>query len=174
MIAITQNNVQDNGLVSLDNVTISTSIFTSCLEVSYTRYGGIWRAHNLDLSVLLFLSPDNVSWIEVDNYTFDESNRESNVSKTFDICNSMIQPAPFDIEQGVTLFITLEYYYDTGWDTQTCRLCPIAIIVPIDIIRPWYFTIDWTLPGIFGLVFLCVFSIFLVSRYNRKQIEKEL
>jgi hypothetical protein len=31
---------------------------------------------------------------------------------------------------------------------------------------------DWTLPSIFGFIFLSLFAVFLISRNNRKLIER--
>ena len=84
----------------------------------------------------------------------------------------MFESFPFDIEEGETLYISIEYSGIYELCRYKVRLDPLDIEIPLDIIRPWYFTMDWTLPGIFGFVFLCMFAIFLISRYRRKLVEK--
>ena len=177
IVAVSQNDNVDNNFINLDNATIATSHFTTYLEVTYTCSGGDWRIVEIDFPITLFLSLDNESWIEVDNHTIGAHNWLSNVSGTFRIINSIDQAFPFDIEQGKTLYINIELYNPNvlSFDsTPRARYSNLAIVVPIDIIRPWYFTIDWTLFGIFGSIFVSLFTVFLVSRYNRKRIEKEL
>lgn len=174
VIAIAQNDIEDNRLASLDNVTITTGYFATNLDISFSRYGGSSREEDLSRSVKIYLSLDNVSWIETANYTFMESDRESNVSKSFRFSNSMFESFPFDIEEGETLYISIEYSGRYEWCCYQERLDPLDIEIPLDIIRPWYFTIDWTLFGIFSSIFVSLFTVFLVSRYNKKRIEKEL
>lgn len=179
IIATSQNDNINTNIISLDNATISTSLFITRLEASYTCYGGDWRSGNPGFIITLFLSLDNVSWIEVDNYTLSESDSWSNVSGIFTIFNSIFQAFPFDIEQGETLYVSIELFNPLvliapDYPPARVRSSTLAIVVPVDIIRAWYFTIDWTLFGIFGSIFLTLFTIFLFSRYNRNQIEKEL
>lgn len=178
MIDVTsQNHNKDTSIISLDSATISTSYFTTCLDVSYTCYAGDWRARFFDFEITLFLSLDNMSWIEVETIIFNDRNWWTNVSGSFQVFNSLGQAFPFDIEQGVTLYICVEFYdpfvLTTGSPGRT-RSNTLAIIVPIEITRPWYYVIDWTIPVVFGVIFLSLFAIFLVSRYNMKRIEKEL
>ena len=172
VITVAQNDVENKMLASLDNAAVSTSYFVTNLDISFTRYGASSGAESLSLSVIIYLSLDNVSWIESANYTFNESNRESNVSGTFRFSNSIFESFPFDIEEGETLYISIEYYGEDGFSFYRVRLDPLDIEIPLDIIRPWYFTMDCTLPGIFGFVILSVFAISFISRYSRKRIEK--
>jgi len=164
-------------VVSLENATLSTNLFSTCLEVGYTRfqYGPNVVADN----VTLFLSLDNVSWLEVRTQEFDIDNGFCNGTGVFRIDNSLIQPFPFDVKQDETLYIYLEReLWREGFlflePSSVFRTASIAIVVTHAIIRPWIFTIDWTLPIIVGYIFLSLFTIILFSRRNRKQIEKEL
>ena len=61
VIAIAQNDIEDNRLASLDNVTITTGYFATNLDISFTRYGGSSRDEGLSFSVIIYLSLDNVS-----------------------------------------------------------------------------------------------------------------
>jgi hypothetical protein len=171
-----QNYIGPEDLVTLDNATISTNLFSTCLEVVYTRYGGISEATDLDSQVTLLLSLNNVSWVEVKNYTFDEKALDDNVTMTFRICNTLFQPFPFDVEEGEILYVCIGYMYSGGSILRipTCRTPSFAIVVPTDIIRPWYFTIDWTLPRIFGMLFLFLFAVFCISKRDRSKMDPML
>ncbi|MFW9964016.1 MAG: hypothetical protein ACFFCX_10655 [Candidatus Sifarchaeia archaeon] len=111
-------------------------------------------------------------------HTIDENERYANETKVFKICNSFVEPFPFDMEKGDIRHISIGLQHD-NWSgipeySLNIRLFPVAVIVPSDIIRAWYFTIDWTLPGAFGAIFLYLFTVFLMSRHHRLQIEKEI
>jgi hypothetical protein len=160
-------------LLSLDNATITKDPSGICLEVAYTIYEENLEQSWLGLVAALLLSLDDLAWIEVQRQTFDDGIGISNETKTFNIWNSLLHPFPSDIENGQTRCIRIEYEYETVWlFTDICQTNSISIIVPFDIIKPWYFTIDWTLPGMFGAIFISLLAVFLMSRYNRKQIEK--
>jgi len=122
------------------------------------------------------LSLNNVSWVEVKNYTFDEKALDDNVTMTFRICNTLFQPFPFDVEEGEILYVCIGYVYSGGFDLRipTCRTPSLAIVVPTDIIRPWYFTIDWTAPRIFGMIFLFLFAVFCISKRDRSKMDPML
>jgi hypothetical protein len=142
---VAQNDVGHEDLISLDNVTISTDLFSTCLEIGCTRNGGVFEARELESQVMLLLSLNNQSWIAVKQYTFDEDTINENVSSVIKICNTILEPFPFDVEKGH-------------------RTPPLAVVVPVDIIRPWYFTIDWRVPGVLLGILLCLLVIFLKSR----------
>ena len=171
-----QNDIGPEDLLTLDNATISTNLFSICLEVTYTRYGGIFEAVDLGSQVTLLLSLNNVSWVEVDNYTFDDNTLDDNDTMTFRICNTFFQPFPFDVEEGEILYVCIEYQYGELilLGIPTYRTTSLAIVVPADIIRPWYFTIDWTLPRIFSGIFLFLFAVFCISKRDRSEMEPML
>ncbi len=174
---IAQENGEYVDVIRIDNATISTDLFSTYLEVGYTRFQ--FGLNVVDENVTLFLSLDNVSWLEVRTQEFDIDNGFCNGTGVFRIDNSLIQPFPFDVEQNEILYIYLEREL---WREGVLCLesslvyytASIALVVTHAIIRPWIFTIDWTLPIIFGSIFLSLFAIVLFSRRNRKQIEKEL
>ncbi len=174
---IAQENGEYVDVIRIDNATISTDLFSTYLEVGYTRFQ--FGLNVVDENVTLFLSLDNVSWVDVRTQEFEIDNGFCNGTGVFRIDNSLIQPFPFDVKQDETLYIYLErelwregiLCLEPSWVYYTAS---IAIVVTHAIIRPWIFTIDWTLPIIFGSIFLSLFAIVLFSRRNRKQIEKEL
>jgi len=171
---ITQESVD---VLSLDNATISTNLFSTYLEVGYTRFQ--FGLNVVAENVTLLLSLDNVSWVRVRTQEFEIDNGYCNGTGVFRIHNSLIQPFPFDLEQNEIIYIYIErelwredvLALASSWVYHTASF---ALVATHAIIRPWIFTIDWTLPVIFGSIFLSLFAIVLVSRYNRKQIEKEL
>ncbi len=181
-IVIAQSEFDPEELVILNNASIETGFFSTCLEVTYTWNGefpivkGLYRETWLGCGVGLWLSLDNQAWIKVAQHVFDSDERQSNMTKSFSICNSLIHPFPFDVDKGRTLYVTIEFQVGpTGLGyPDMIRLPPLAIVVPEDITRLWYFTIDWTLPGIFGAIFLDVFAVFLMSRHHRKSLERRL
>lgn len=166
-----QDSIEPSDVFSLDNATISSGLLSTCLEVSCTRYGGIPESEYLDSEILLLLSLDNMSWIGVKNYTFNDAVLTENVSKSIKICNTLMQPFPFDVEKGETLYVCIEYKFGQSMilTDRFYRTPSFAVVVPTSIIRPWYFTIDWTLPIIFWLLFLCLFTVFWISK--RRKIE---
>jgi hypothetical protein len=172
VVVTTQNETKDNTLGSLDNVTLTTGYFSTHLKVCYTCYELDQTTEDVVLTIALSLSLNNASWIEVENYRIEASNLVSNVSKTFIISNSIFQSFPFDIEQEETLYICIEFIEGNSWYSSGERSGPLTLEIPLDIIRPWYFTMDWTLPSIFGFIFLSLFAVFLISRNNRKLIER--
>ncbi len=156
--------------VSLNNATIKPDLLGVCLKVEYTWYGELPQSEQLNNIIGLLLSLDNLSWIEVKQHTIDESERYTNITKVFKICNSLLEPFPFDVKRGEIIYVTItfEYIYWNGPEMNlNVRLFPMAVMVPVDIIRAWYFTIDWTIPSIFGSIFLCLFTVFLMSKYHR-------
>ena len=171
-----QDDIGPEDLLILNDAGISTDFFSTCLEVTYTRYGGVPEAADLGSSVLLMLSLDNISWIEVSNYTFDDTVLNDNVSMTFKICNTLIQPFPFDVEKGETLYVCVacEYRLTTLLGNPIYQTPSLAIVVSVDITRPWYFTIDWTLPGVFGMIFLFLFAVFCISKRDRSKMDPML
>jgi hypothetical protein len=160
---VAQDSVGPEDLLSLDNVTISTDLFSTCLEVRCTRNGGVFEASELGSQVILLLSLNNESWIEVKQYTFDDDVLDENVSSVIRICNTISEPFPFDVAEGESLYVCLEYEYGSslffGYRTRS-----LVIVVPVDIIRPWYFTMDWRFPGALGVILLCLIVIFWRSR----------
>jgi hypothetical protein len=134
--------------------------------VGYTRYGGIFEARELESQVVLLLSLNNESWVEVKQYSFDGDTLDENVSRIIKICNTILEPFPFDVEQGETLYVCIEYEYGSQSDLgdHTYRTPSMAVVVPVDIIRPWYFTMNWMFPGVLGVILLCLVAIFLKSR----------
>ena len=166
IMTISQNDVRPEDLFSLDNVTISTDLFSTCLEVGCTRNGGIFEARDLGSQVMLLLSLNNQSWVEVEQFGFEANVLDTNVSTTFKVCNTLFQSFPFDVEQGETLYVSMEYEYGSQSDLgdHTYRTPSMAVVVPVDIIRPWYFTMDWMFPGVLGVILLCLVAIFLKSR----------
>ncbi|MHA2213378.1 MAG: hypothetical protein ACW992_09480 [Candidatus Thorarchaeota archaeon] len=163
---VAQGEVDPEDLFSLDNVTISTDLFSTCLEVGCTRNGGVFEANELDSQVMLLLSLSNQSWIGVKQYTFDDDNINENVSSVIKICNTITEPFPFDVEKGETLYVCIEYEYGSDYILmdRSHRTPSLAVVVPVDIIRPWYFTTDWRVPVVLGGILLCLFVIFLKSR----------
>ncbi len=161
-----QDDVGPEDLLSLVNVTISTDLFSTRLEVECTRYGGIFEAKDLSSQVVILLSLDNQSWIEVKQYTFDDDTLNENVSRLINIWNTIFEPFPFDVEKGATLYVSLEYEYGSEYHPteRTHRTPSLAVVVPVDIIRPWYFTMDWRFPGVLGVILLCLIVIFWRSR----------
>ena len=163
-------------LVSLDNATIESDFLSTCLVVGYSWYGGSSAAEEEQLlaNIMLVLSLDNASWIQVQRHNFDNYD---NISGLFRICNMLLRPFPFDIEPGETLYVSIQYCCGMGWpgapEHYNCWTTIIGIMVTSGIIRPWYFTIDWTLPGIFGAIFVCVFAVFLISRHSRQRRQME-
>ena len=93
-------------VLSLDYATLSTNLFSTCLEVGYTRFQ--FGPDVVVDNVTLFLSLDNVSWLEVRTQEFDIDNGFCNGTGVFRIDNSLIQPFPFDVKQDETLYIYLE------------------------------------------------------------------
>lgn len=167
-MATSQDDVGPEDLLSLDNVTITMELFSTCLDVGCTMNGGIFEANELETGVVLLLSLNNVSWIKVKEYTFADDVLSENVSRIITIYNSISEPFPFDVEEGDTLYVCIEY--ECGSMTlcaRTYRTPSMAIVVPVDIIRPWYFTIDWRLPGVLGASSIILLSIFLISRRRR-------
>jgi len=168
---------QENGeyVVSLDNATLSTNLFSTCLEVGYTRFQ--FGPNVVVDNVTLFLSLDNVSWLEVRTQEFDIDNGFCNGTGVFRIDNSLILPFPFDVKQDETLYIYLEReLWREGFlglePSSVFRTASIAIVVTHAIVRSWIFTIDWRIPCIFGVIFLSVFTVFLMSRHYRLQMER--
>ncbi|MHA1905470.1 MAG: hypothetical protein ACXABC_15500 [Candidatus Thorarchaeota archaeon] len=163
---VAQNDVGHEDLISLDNVTISTDLFSTCLEIGCTRNGGVFEARELESQVMLLLSLNNQSWIAVKQYTFDEDTINENVSSVIKICNTILDPFPFDVEKGETLYVCIEYEYGSEYilGDRSHRTPSLAVVVPVDIIRPWYFTIDWRVPGVLLGILLCLLVIFLKSR----------
>ncbi len=175
---ITQESTKPEQLVCLNNAKIDSDLLGTFLIVEYSWFGGASESDQLRNIVGLLLSKDNMSWIEVKRHTIDENERYANVTKVFKIYNSFVEPFPFDMEKGDILYISIGLQYD-NWSeipeySPNIRLFPITITVSSNIIRAWYFTIDWTLPGAFGAIFLCLFAVFLMSRHHRLQIEKEI
>lgn len=175
--AIAQEAIEHEYCVSLNNATIEPDLLGVCLKVEYTWYGGLPKSEQLNNIIGLLLSLDNLSWIDVKQHTIDESERHTNVTKVFKICNSLLEPFPFDVERGEILYITIACEY-ISWNgspefNPNIRLFPVAVMAPMDIIRVWYFTIDWTVPSIFGSIFLCLFTVFLISRHHRMLMEKK-
>lgn len=167
-----QFDIGPEDLLGLDNVTISTDLFSTCLKVGYTWNGVILDVSDLESQANLLLSLNNESWIEVKQYTFDDNTLYDNVSMVFTICNTILQPFPFDVEKGETLYVCIEYVSDSSSYLSgiSYRTFSLSIVVPVDIIRPWYFTMDWRFPGMLGAIFLCLFTVFLISR---RDITKE-
>ena len=163
---VVQDSVGPEDLLSRDTVTISTDLFSTCLEVGCTRNGGIFEARDLGSQVMLLLSLNNQSWVEVEQFGFEANVLDTNVSTTFKVCNTLFQSFPFDVEQGETLYVSMEYEYGSQSDLgdHTYRTPSMAVVVPVDIIRPWYFTMDWMFPGVLGVSLLCLVAIFLKSR----------
>jgi hypothetical protein len=168
-----QFDFEPEDVLSLDNVTISTDLFSTCLEIGYTWYGAILEPSDFESRVALLLSLDNESWIEVKQYTFDDNAQYDNVSMEFTICNTILQAFPFDVEKGESLFVCIEYVYDSPSYLShiTWRTSSFAIVVPIAITRPWYFTMDWRFPGLLGASFLFLFTVFLISRRDKIKVE---
>lgn len=166
---ITQESVD---VLSLDNATISTDLFNTYLEVGYTRFQ--FGPNVVVDNVTLFLSLDNVSWLEVKTQEFEIDNGFCNGTGVFRIDNSLIQPFPFDVEQNEILYIYLEreLWREGFLGFYVYRTASIAIVVIHAIVRSWIFTIDWRIPCIFGVIFLSVFTVFLTSRYYRLQMER--
>lgn len=168
-----QEDVVPEDLLSLDNVTISTDFFSTCLEVVYTRYGGLIEITDLESQVLLFLSLNNDSWIEVKRYTLDDDILEENITRMIRICNSLSESFPFDIKKGETLYICIEYWYRSSLELgyRIFRTPSLAIVVPVDIVRPWYLILDLKLPAILGVILLGLFIVYYIRRRRIVLIE---
>lgn len=166
---ITQESVD---VLSLDNATISTDLFNTYLEVGYTRFQ--FGPNVVVDNVTLFLSLDNVSWLEVKTQEFEIDNGFCNGTSIFRIDNSLIQPFPFDVEQNEILYIYLEreLWREGFLGFEVYRTTSFALVATHAIIRSWIFTIDWRIPCIFGVIFLSVFIVFLMSRHHRMQMER--
>ena len=165
---------EENGenVLSLDNASISIDLFSTYLEVGFTRFQ--FGLNVVVDNVTLFLSLDNVSWVEIGTQAFNIDNGFCNGTGIFRIVNSLVQPFPFDVEQNETLYIYLEreLWQDGFLGSCVYHTAAIALVVTHAIIRSWIFTIDWTIPSIFGAIFLCISIVFLMSRHHRLQIER--
>jgi hypothetical protein len=156
--------IQD--LVTLDNVTIEEEFLSTCLVVGYSWNGDCEDAEeqNLLARVTLALSIDNVSWREIESHVFEVY---ENTSRYFRLYNSVFQPFPFDVEPGETLYVTILFSTqpEVGWGNYIeHQTCVVDITVESGIIRHWYFTIDWRIPGIFIFVSGWIGAVFFMVR----------
>jgi hypothetical protein len=163
-------------LFGIDKAQITGIPSAACLEVTFTTHESNEIVGGIANWVALLLSVDDMAWIEVEKHELENLGDMQNETYTFEVWNSIFQPFPFDTKCGQTLYACLGYdyyvlmsalYMSTG--RHTYHTPSIAIDVPFDIIGPWYFTVDWTVPRVFCTVFLCLFLDFWVSRLHFKR-----
>ena len=163
-----QEDVGSEDLLCLDNVTISTDLFSTCLEVMYTRCGEIIdiTITDLDSKVVLLLSLNNESWVEAKQHTLADDSPNETITRVIRICNSVSEAFPFNVEEGETLYVCIEYWYRSRLELgyRIFRTASLAIVVPVDIIRPWHLTLDLRLPGILGVILLFSFTVYFIRR----------
>jgi hypothetical protein len=166
-----QEDIDEFGFVTLDNVTIEEGLLSTCLVVGYSWNGGSEAAMEQYLlpGVMLSLSMDNSSWLRMETNSFDSY---ENVSRYFRVYNSLTQPFPFDVEPGETLYVRVLFGYgmELNWRPDFNHQTPsVGIVIHSGIIRYWHFTIDWRVPGVFVFVFGWVGVVFLMSRLLKPQ-----
>ncbi|MHA2159774.1 MAG: hypothetical protein ACXABE_12795 [Candidatus Thorarchaeota archaeon] len=165
-LSLSQEILNEPDLVKLDNVTIEEDplLHSTCLSVGFSWFGGSEESQ-LWPFVMLALSMDNSSWLRLESHSFD---RYENTSHFFRIYNSILQPFPFDVDPGDTLYVSL--LFDAGLGLSIgpilyARQTPgVGIVVESGITRYWHFTIDWRVPGIIGFVISWLFAVFLIAR----------
>jgi hypothetical protein len=99
-------------------------------------------------SAALFLSLDNVSFVQAQKHDFDPSLMPSIGTGGFYFANAFGDPLPFDVYQGNILYGYVEFT-----TTAETYISPLFVNeVPIDVIRPFLFRIPPSLFYIGGIM----------------------
>jgi hypothetical protein len=160
--------------IRIDNATITSGFLRTELVVQYTRFEVNELAIPLILDygpayIGLLLSLDNVSYIRVITETYDDDQIWMNGSGTFTVENSLFASFPFNLGQGAVLYLAVERGIGAYLDYIVNRTPSVALTSPVDIIRPWYFTIDWRFVGEPASIVLVLIVILVIARRQRKE-----
>jgi hypothetical protein len=176
--SILTQNQESEPLLRTVNACFYVSVYESYLEVEYIfqNYSGAIDAMGPGpdhVYIKLLFSLNNMSFIEVQRNEMDVDQGLKNGSGCFKVSHSFFNPFPFNVEKNSTLYIKLDrgYHRGTWGDWSICTTSSVAVQVPIDIERPWIYSVN-LIPLLPLLMIISILgSIFIASR--RKRIQKD-
>ena len=118
-------------------------------------------------TAMLFLSLDNETFIQAQKHEFDPELMPATGTGGFYFANAIGDPLPFDVYQGELLYGYVEF----TTTSKTYTSPRVALEIPIDVIRPFFFRIPPSLFYIGGIVAgifpLIIIAYCVTKRKNR-------
>jgi len=158
--------------IRIDNASFFSGFLFSSLTVQYTQFeiSPFTVPLMLDYGspyVGLFLSLNNISWLRTSIHLYEGNDFLLYGTGEFVIENSLISSFPFDLKKDDTLYIYIARGLGHIIDYNSNRTPAVSLQCPFDIVRPWYFTIDWKIPAILASIPISLTLVFLFSRHKR-------